>query len=93
MLNLNINLRYIRNKISFCFNMIDNKINHLENLVEQCKEYLIENISYDFSASEIDRKLKEAEAREESLLRRITEKEKALNKMRFVSTSHRNFVC
>lgn len=31
---------------------------------------------------DIERKLKEAEAREEALLRRITEKEKALNKMR-----------
>lgn len=30
---------------------------------------------------DIERKLKEAEAREEALLRRITEKEKALNKM------------
>lgn len=33
---------------------------------------------------DIERKLKEAEAREEALLRRITEKEKALNKMRYV---------
>lgn len=31
----------------------------------------------------MERKLKEAEAREEALLRRITEKEKALNKMRY----------
>lgn len=31
---------------------------------------------------DVERKLKEVEAREEALLRRITEKEKALNKMR-----------
>lgn len=31
---------------------------------------------------DVERKLREAEAREEALLRRITEKEKALNKMR-----------
>lgn len=33
---------------------------------------------------DIERKLKESEAREEALLRRITEKEKALNKMNSV---------
>lgn len=35
-----------------------------------------------FSVEDIQRKLKEAEAREESLIRRITEKDKAMNKMR-----------
>lgn len=37
---------------------------------------------FDYSLEDIERKLKEAEAREEALLRRITEKDKALNKMR-----------
>lgn len=36
---------------------------------------------YYLRIGDIERKLKETEAREEALLRRITEKEKALNKM------------
>lgn len=44
--------------------------------------FLIQTFRSIFRAGDIERKLKEAEAREEALLRRITEKEKALNKMR-----------
>lgn len=43
---------------------------------------LIQTFHSIFRAGDVERKLKEAEAREEALLRRITEKEKALNKMR-----------
>lgn len=39
-------------------------------------------LSIHFSVEDIQRKLKDAEAREESLIRRITEKDKAMNKMR-----------
>lgn len=41
---------------------------------------------------DIERKLKEAEAREEALLRRITEKEKALNKMRWARAINSRFM-
>lgn len=41
-------------------------------------------VQFIYRVGDVERKLKEAEAREEALLRRITEKEKALNKMRFV---------